>query len=211
MLTLVIGNKTFSSWSLRPWLVLQHLQEPFRERHIRLYQPDTRQQLLAVNPAGKVPVLFDGSLRIHDSLAICEYLNELFPSARLWPEDRADRAEARAVCAEMHSGFQALRSEMGFDLSLRIEHAPSDACAADIRRIVDIWTALRDRHAADGPWLFGHFTIADAMFAPVVCRFLCYGIPLDGPAQAYADHVLADEAMQAWFDAAEAEDAATEA
>ncbi|MEQ6291446.1 glutathione S-transferase family protein [Vogesella sp. GCM10023246] len=209
MLTLVIGNKNFSSWSLRPWLLLKHIGEPFREQHIRLYMPDTQQHLLAANPAGKVPVLFHDNLRVHDSLAICEYLNELFPASKLWPDDVAERAEARAVSAEMHSGFLALRGELPFNVTLRTRHQPSPEAAADIRRICDIWQQLRQRHVDGGPWLFGRFSIADAMFAPVACRFVSYGIELPPLAAAYADHVLADAALLEWFDAAETEQAAT--
>lgn len=211
MLTLVIGNKNFSSWSLRPWLVLKQLGEPFAEKHIHLYSPDSKQQLLAANPAGKVPVLFDGLLRVHDSLAICEYLAELFPAARLWPQERADRAEARAISAEMHAGFTALRSEMPMNACLRTQLQPSADCAADIARITAIWRQLRQRFVADGDFLFGHFGIADAMFAPVVLRFVSYGVTLDPVSQAYADSLLSLPAMQQWLDEAELEQAATDA
>lgn len=211
MLTLVIGNKNFSSWSLRPWLVLKQLGEPFAEKHIHLYHPDSKQQLLAASPAGKVPVLLDGLLRVHDSLAICEYLAELFPAARLWPQERADRAEARAISAEMHSGFTALRSEMPMNASLRTLLQPSADCAADIARITTIWRQLRQRFVADGDFLFGHFGIVDAMFAPVVLRFVSYGVTLDPVSQAYADSLLSLPAMQQWLDEAELEQAATDA
>lgn len=211
MLTLVIGNKNFSSWSLRPWLVLKQLGEPFAEKHIHLYHPDSKQQLLAASPAGKVPVLLDGLLRVHDSLAICEYLAELFPAARLWPQERADRAEARAISAEMHSGFTTLRSEMPMNASLRTLLQPSADCAADIARITTIWRQLRQRFVADGDFLFGHFGIVDAMFAPVVLRFVSYGVTLDPVSQAYADSLLSLPAMQQWLDEAELEQAATDA
>ncbi len=211
MLTLVIGNKNFSSWSLRPWLVLKQLGEPFAEKHIHLYHPDSKQQLLAASPAGKVPVLLDGLLRVHDSLAICEYLAELFPAARLWPQERADRAEARAISAEMHSGFTALRSEMPMNASLCTLLQPSADCAADIARITTIWRQLRQRFVADGDFLFGHFGIVDAMFAPVVLRFVSYGVTLDPVSQAYADSLLSLPAMQQWLDEAELEQAATDA
>ena len=210
MLTLIIGNKNLSSWSLRPWLVLKQLGEPFAEQHINLTASDAKTHLLAAHPAGKVPVLCDGVLRIHDSLAICEYLAELFPAARLWPQDSRQRAEARAVSAEMHAGFSALRSEMPMDVTLRTSVPLSADCAANIARIVQIWTSLRQRHAADGDFLFGHFSIADAMFAPVVLRFVSYGVMLDGLAQSYADSVLSLPAMQQWCDDAETEKAATE-
>lgn len=211
MLTLLIGNKSLSSWSLRPWLILKHIGEPFAEKHINLRAHDHKQQILAANPAGKVPALFDGVLRVHDSLAICEYLAELFPASHLWPQERPIRAEARAVSAEMHSGFSALRGEMPMNVSLRTQHTPSSACAADIQRITQLWTGLRQRFVANGDFLFGHFTIADAMFAPVVLRFVSYGIKLDAVAQAYVDTMLALPAMQQWCDDAELEQAATEA
>ncbi|BAK78184.1 glutathione S-transferase domain protein [Pseudogulbenkiania sp. NH8B] len=209
MFTLVIGNKNSSSWSLRPWLVLKMLDEPFNEQLIPLFQPDTKSRILAANPAGKVPVLLDGQLRVWDSLAICEYLAECFPAARLWPEDLAERSLARSVAAEMHSGFAALRQHLPMDIVSRHSgFAVPEAAAADIRRIVELWEELLHGHQDNGPFLFGHFTIADAMYAPVVARFVSYDVALPARSQAYADHILELPAMQQWYDEAEAEIAA---
>lgn len=170
MLKLVIGNKNFSSWSLRPWLVLRQAGLPFEEIHIGLYRPGTRELILQHSPTGKVPCLFDGDLRIWDSLAICEYLAESQP--QLWPADRAARAEARSVSAEMHSGFTALRSQMGMDIvATKPGQGRTPESEADIARILAIWESCRARHSAAGSFLFGTFSIADAMYAPVVWRF----------------------------------------
>jgi glutathione S-transferase len=203
-LALVIGDKNLSSWSLRPWLLLKRTGLPFREIHIRLRQLDTTAQIAPYSPSGKVPVLLHGDLKVWDSLAICEYVAELAPHARLWPEDRGDRAVCRSVCAEMHSGFLALRSEFPMEINSRITKAPLAASTADIARIVFMWAGLRAKHAADGPFLFGHFTVADAMYAPVATRFRTYGIQLrafgdkSGLATAYVDTVLALPEMEAW-------------
>ncbi|MBI3146867.1 MAG: glutathione S-transferase family protein [Pseudogulbenkiania sp.] len=210
MFTLVIGNKNYSSWSLRPWLVLKMLDEPFNEQLIALDQPDTKSRILAVSPAGKVPVLFDGKVRVWDSLAICEYLAECFPAARLWPEDSAERALARAVAAEMHSGFTALRQHLPMDIvSRHDDFVVPEAAETDIRRIVEMWEELLHHHQDNGPFLFGHFTIADAMYAPVVTRFVSYGVELPPRAQTYADHILELPAMQQWYDDSETEVAAS--
>jgi glutathione S-transferase len=206
MFTLIIGNKNTSSWSLRPWLILAMLDEPFTEVMIRLGQPDTQGKILAVNPAGKVPLLIDHHLKVWDSLAICEYLNECFPGARLWPEDPADRAQARALSAEMHAGFEALRREMPMDVCGRYPREDSNLQVdRDIARIIAIWEELRARHVSDGPFLFGRFGIVDAMFAPVACRFVSYDIALPPASQAWLDHLLATPAMQRWIAGAEAE------
>lgn len=205
-LTLILGNKAYSSWSLRPWLVLKHTGRPFAEVVIPLRQPDTRTRILEHSPAGKLPVLKHGDLTVWDSLAIAEHLAETFPDAGLWPEDPAARAVARAVSAEMHSGFQALRSSMPMDLKRKAPgEGMTEATAADIARITTLWADCRDRFGAGGPFLFGRFSIADAMFAPVVTRFDTYGVALDGAARAYADAVLALPAMREWTEAGRAE------
>lgn len=209
MFKLVIADKNLSSWSLRPWLVLKQLDEPFLEHPIPLRQPDTRERILAISPAGKVPVLLDRQLRVWDSLAICEYLAECFPGAHLWPQDPALRAEARSVSAEMHAGFTALRTHLPMDICGR--HDTPELTAevhADIQRISTLWEDLRQRHHGEGPFLFGHFTIADAMYAPVVTRFKSYGVALQGMAAAYAEHMLALPAMRQWYADAAAEVAA---
>jgi glutathione S-transferase len=205
-LTLVIGNKQFSSWSLRPWIALKQIGLPFREVLVLLRRPETKAEILKYSPSGKVPYLIDGPLGVWDSLAIIEYLNELKPEARLWPEDRAARAFARAISAEMHSGFAALRQHLGMDLKRRPAKGdwPAEA-AADIERVQAIWAEARARYGSGGPFLFGHFTAADAMYAPVATRFHRYGVPLDSGLAAYRDAVLALPAMQDWTAAAQKE------
>lgn len=200
MLTLYLGNKNYSSWSLRPWLALRQLDIPFREARIPLYQPDSASRLLAVSPSGKVPALKDGELVVWDSLAIGEYLAERFPEHGLWPSNARLRAEARSVSAEMHAGFAALRSQMPMNLRASLPgcgHTPE--VLADIARIQAIWQGLRQRHSQHGDFLFGPFSYADAMFAPVVCRLHTYGVALDGVAGRYADTLLALPALQAWY------------
>lgn len=206
MFTLIIGNKNYSSWSLRPWLVLKMLDEPFKEQQIDLFLSDTKARILAANPAGKVPVLVDGKLRVWDSLAICEYLAECFPATRLWPDDAKLRAVARSIVAEIHSGFEALRRSLSMDITLRqIDYESSPAVEADIARVVSLWEEHRASHIADGDFLFGHFTIADAFFAPICTRFQTYNVALPPASQAYVRHILSLPAMQEWYRAAERE------
>jgi glutathione S-transferase len=196
-LTLYVGNRRYSSWSLRPYLALAHTGLAFETRVILLDQPTTRAEIATVNPAGKLPALVHDGLTVWDSIAICEYLHELAPEARLWPTDRAQRARARSISAEMHAGFQALRSNMSMDLCADKSgqgHTPE--ALADARRVCDVW---REALAASGgPFLFGAFTIADAMYAPVTTRFTTYGVELDAACRGYVDAVAALPAMQAW-------------
>jgi glutathione S-transferase len=196
-LTLYVGSKRYSSWSLRPYLALAHTGLPSETRTILLDRDVTKAEILKVNPAGRLPVLYHDDLAIWDSLAICEYLNELAPEAQLWPADRARRARTRAICAEMHSGFTALRNNMSMDVCAEKPgqgHTPETL--ADIRRIVEIWHEALD--ASGGPLLFGRFTIADAMYAPVTTRFTTYGVALDATCRAYVDTIAALPAMRAW-------------
>lgn len=196
-LTLYVGNKRKSSWSLRPYLALAQTGLPFETTTIFLDGPNTRADLKRVTPAGRVPVLHHDGLVIWDSLAICEYLHELAPAAKLWPADRTQRARARSISAEMHSGFAAMRSAMSMDLAVDHHgegHTPE--ALADAARVMDIW---REALAASGgPFLFGAFTIADAMFAPVTTRFTTYGVALDATCRAYVDAIAALPAMHAW-------------
>jgi glutathione S-transferase len=202
---LVIGDKNTSSWSLRPWLAMRHAGIPFEEVNIKLRQPDTKAHILRHSPAGKVPILLtaDGQT-IWDSLAILEFLAEAHPQARLWPEGRSARAFARSVSAEMHSGYAALREHCPMELLARTPMAKlPDAVDAEVRRIVALWRECRRRFGAAGPLLFGAFTAADAMYAPVATRFRTYLPDLapygdDGTAQAYVDALLGLPAMVEW-------------
>jgi glutathione S-transferase len=206
---LVIGDKAWSSWSLRPWLAAKAAGIPFREVPVRLRQPDTAAQIARHSPSGKIPVLKHASFEIWDSLAICEYLAELAPQTRLWPADAKARAVARSISAEMHAGFPVLRSEFSMDFNARIPgRAPSAQARAEIGRIVQIWTAARREFGAGGPFLFGHFTIADAMYAPVASRFKTYGLNLaylgdtTGAAAAYCQTILDLPQMREWGEGA---------
>lgn len=204
-LTLVIGNKNYSSWSLRPWLAMKVAEIPFAEIKVLLRQPDSKSEILKHSPSGYVPALKAGNLTIWDSLAICEYLAEKFPEANLWPEDPEARARARTVSAEMHSGFSDLRGHMPMDIRSHIKRDVPPAVAANIARIQEIWVDCRGRVKSTDPFLFGHFTIADAMYAPVVTRFQTYGVAVDAISAAYAKAVLDLPAMQEWSAAAMAE------
>jgi glutathione S-transferase len=209
--TLIIGDKNFSSWSLRPWLAMARTGIPFAEERIRLRQPESKAAILRHSPSGKVPALKTNGLVVCDSLAILEYLAERHPALLLWPEDPETRAVARSVSAEMHSGFMALRNDMSMDLLTRLPTPPITAdLEADIRRIVSIWRGARAQHGGGGPFLFGGFCNADAMFAPVATRFRTYGVDLalfgdDGSAASYGETILALPELAAWTEGAEAE------
>ena len=201
---LVIGNKNYSSWSLRPWLAARHTGIEFDEIRIPLYTPDAAAQIQQYSPSGKVPVWREGEFAVWDSLAICEYLAERVPS--LWPADLTARAVARSVSAEMHSGFVALRTSMTMNARARGRRvAVTPEIAAEIDRIAAIWTDCRKRFGAGGPWLFGGFSIADAMFGPVVLRFVPYGVSRPGVVDDYVATWMADPHLQAWIAAAEQE------
>jgi glutathione S-transferase len=201
--TLYLGNKNYSSWSMRPWLALKHTGAAFEEVVIPLSEPTTRATVLSYSPSGRVPALKHGDIIVWDSLAICEYLAEIFPEAKLWPEDRTLRAQARAISAEMHAGFAGLREHLPMNVRSSFPgRGVTPEVQADINRIAAIWIQCRTRHAAEGPFLFGHFTIADAMYAPVVSRFRTYRIPLEEVAQGYADAIWALPAVQEWATAA---------
>ena len=202
--TLVIGNKNYSSWSLRPWLVLKQAGLTFDEVGIPLQTLESRAQRLAYSPAGKVPVLVDGAITVWDSLAICEYLAERH--AVLWPQSAVERAFARSISAEMHSGFMDLRTHMPMNCRKTFPgKGDTPEVMRDIVRIIAIWEDCRARHTEAGPFLFGHFTIADAMYAPVVLRFRTYAVELPAVSQAYADAIIALPAMQEWLTAAQVE------
>ena len=206
---LVVGNKNYSSWSLRPWLAMKVLGLPFEERRIALYRPESKAAILRDSPSGKLPCLIDGELRVWDSLAILEYLAETH--RELWPAERAARAWARSISAEMHSGFAALRQHMSMNIRKRYPgKGRTPEALADVGRIVSMWSACRAAHAAAGPFLFGRFSVADAMYAPVVLRFRTYAVELPQVCRVYADAILALPALGEWIAAAEREEESIE-
>ncbi|WP_315833415.1 glutathione S-transferase family protein [Bradyrhizobium prioriisuperbiae] len=206
-LTLVIGNKNYSSWSMRPWVALRAAGIAFDEIVIPLYTDAAdKQRILDVTRSGKVPALVDGDLTVWDSLAIIEYAAERFPEAKLWPQDRAMRAHARSISAEMHSSFGALRNECGMNLHRPVRaKALSVQAQADIARIQEIWTDCRARYGAQGPFLFGGFSGADAMYAPVVHRLRIYAVNVTPPVCAYMEAMQALPAFRQWTEAGLAE------
>ncbi|EGD20082.1 glutathione S-transferase [Xanthomonas hortorum ATCC 19865] len=196
---LVIGDKTLSSWSLRPWLLLRHFQVPFEEIALPLDTPEFQARIAGYSPTRQVPVLWDGTLHVWDSLAICEYVNERWLDGRGWPADLAVRAQARAAAAEMHSGFAALRTQLPMDLARAPSPAHWDAAAErDITRIQALWASLRAEHGHAGQYLCGEFGIVDAMFAPVALRFASYGVPLFEAAGDYLAALDALPALREW-------------
>ncbi len=213
MLTLFIGNKNYSSWSMRPWVLLKEAGIPFEERRIRFdsFEGDSnfKREVLQVNPSGRVPALVDDGFVVWDSLAITEYAAEKFPDRGVWPADAKARARARSVCAEMHSGFGALRTHcpMNIEADLAAMGAviwrDQAAVRADVARLVEMWTGLLEEHK--GPMLFGAFSAADAFFAPVCMRLRTYQLPVPGPVMDYVRRVCALSSVQAWMEDALAE------
>jgi len=203
-LTLIIGNKNYSSWSLRPWLLMKHAGLDFREIVIPLYRADSRAAVLEYSPTGKVPALIDGDLHMWDSLAICEHIAE--KTGFGWPKQPGARALARSVSAEMHSGFQSLREQCPMNVRARKRVPRTADLARDVERAIAVWSECRDRYGAGGPWLFGSFTIADAMYAPVALRFNSYTIDVPaGTAAAYVATVAGDRYVADWRRAAQDE------
>ncbi|MDP9137233.1 MAG: glutathione S-transferase family protein [Pseudomonadota bacterium] len=196
---LVIGNKNYSSWSMRPWIAMRHFGFDFEETVIQLDQPATSRRIGRHSRAGRVPVLHDGKITVWESLAILEYLGEINP--RMWPRNRAARAMARAAANEMHAGFAALRNSLPMNLR-RVRRPLSTPLAADVKadisRIEQLWRDCREAHGKGGPFLFGRFTIADAMYAPVVTRFDTYAVDVGKATRAYMDAVAATKALTAW-------------
>ncbi|SDB47671.1 glutathione S-transferase [Bauldia litoralis] len=204
-LRIYIGYRTVSSWSLRAWLPLTKVGVPFEETLIRYRLPEHKQRLVEISPTGKVPLLVhhrDGEeIKVWDSIAIGEYLADTFPEARLWPADPVARAFARSISAEMHNGFRALREHLPMALLERTPKTIDDPEArADIARVAEIWRQARDNWGRKdgGPWLFGHYTVADGMYAPIVTRFRTYGVTLDPICEAYMEAVCADADLKAW-------------
>jgi glutathione S-transferase len=203
---LVIANKNYSSWSMRPWVLLRQAQIPFEEVQLK-FDDDTRVAGIEnYSPAGKVPVLIVDGQPVWDSLAICETVAEMHPEKHLWPETPEARRVARSICAEMHSGFQALRGAM--PMNIRSRHpgkGMTPASRKDIDRVIALWTDCRERFGGEGNFLFGRFTIADAFYAPVVMRFQTYAVKLPSVAQAYCEAVQALSAVREWIEAARRE------
>lgn len=198
-LTLVIGNKNYSSWSLRPWIAMKAAGIPFEERLIPLFHQDYKQRLLELSPAGKVPILIDGEARVWESLAILEHLAERFPQSGLWPADPVARAHARAISAEMHAGFGPLRNECPMNMWRPIKACDlSPEAQANVRRIDAMWQECRQRFGAGGPFLFGSFCAADAMYAPVVSRLVTYAAPVGPVSRAYMEAVTGTAAFAEW-------------
>jgi glutathione S-transferase len=201
---LVIGTRKWSSWSMRPWLVMTRAELAFEDILVPLRQLDTEEILAAYSPSNQCPVLIDGDLTVWDSLAICDYLADRFPQAALWPKDIQARALGRAACAQMHAGFKSLRGECPMDLTAPLQTMElTEATQADVRAIVRLWRELRARHAADGPFLLGRWSIADAYYTPVATRFRTYGVDLaaygdDGTCAAYSALLLAQPECLAW-------------
>jgi glutathione S-transferase len=206
-LTLIIGTKKWSSWSLRPWMAMKEAKLPFKEIIIHLRQPDTRARILEYCPAGKIPILIDGREMVWDSMAILEYLVHRFPETKMWPQELPALACARSIAAEMHSGFMDLRREFPMDIGADVPMPEASAgAAADIERVQQIWRDARSRFGSAGPFLFGRFSIADAMYAPVVTRFRTYNVPVEPVSAAYMDTILALPSMMAWYRAADDEE-----
>jgi glutathione S-transferase len=203
MYTLYIGNKNYSTWSLRAWVLMKTLDIPFREEKLALYEIDTTQRIRRVSPSGRVPCLHDGDVVVWDSLAIAEYLGETH--RKVWPADAGARAWARSASAEMHSGFACLREELSMSVRLRTAKTPSAATASEVARIVTLWREGRERFGRGGDFLCGPFTAVDAFFCPVAFRFQTYAVALDDVTGAYCRSLLELPAMREW-----AADAATE-
>lgn len=197
---LVIGNKNYSTWSLRPWLLLSHFGIEFEEVQESLQADAIGERLGRYSPTRKVPVLIDGELTVWDSLSICEYVSEVHLGNRGWPSSPAQRATARSISAEMHAGFSALRAEMPMNIRARRHIDLSEAAMADLKRIDAIWS-LAPAHK-EGPWLFGDFSIADCMYAPVALRLLTYEVPLSEPAREYASAITEHPCIRNWMEAA---------
>lgn len=200
-LTLVIGNKAYSSWSLRPWLAMKHLGLAFDEVLVLMGLPSTRPDVLKHGASTTIPILKDGDILVWETLAILEYLNETYAGGALWPKDKAARAHARAISNEMHAGFGALRARCPMNVRRRVEpYALTPEAQQNVDRIQAIWSEARQRYGADGPFLYGAFSAADAMYAPVVMRLHFYAIPVNALSRAYMDAILAHPAMRQWLD-----------
>lgn len=200
MSELIIGNKNYSSWSLRPWLLLKEMEIEFTETRIPLYENSSKEKLLMYSPSGKVPVFVHGQLAIWDSLAICEFISEHYPEKNCWPMAMNDRAIARSISNEMHSGFQTIRNTLPMNCRMnRIFRPISETLQSEIDRVSEVWRNCRLSNSAKGDFLFGPFTIADAMFAPMVLRFSNYGIAVGSIENGYMETIRSLKNMQRWI------------
>lgn len=195
---LIIGNKNYSSWSMRGWLILKAYGIEFTETRIALFTDEFHNRIGQLSPSRKVPALLDGEITVWDSLSICEYVNDTYLHGRAWPIDPADKAQARSVSCEMHSGFMALRNELPMNCRAKQQVEPSDEALKDIARIDQMWAELRQKHAPKGPWLFGDFSIADIMYIPVALRFMTYNIQLSDISNDYIACILSNEWVKEW-------------
>ncbi len=196
---LIIGNKKYSSWSFRPWLLLKVAGIPFTEKKLWIRLKNSYKEIRRYSPGGRVPVLLDGEVTVWESLAICEYLAEKFSEKCLWPEDPRARALAKSISHEMHAGFQSLRQHLPCHFVARYKSFPiAPEAKADIQRILEIWTTCRRKWGRGGRFLFGRFSVADAMFAPVVFRFFCYGVTVDAVSRDYMNAISSLPASKAW-------------
>ncbi len=200
---LVIGNRQYSSWSLRPWLLMKHFNIPFEEKLIPLDLPTTREEIRQFSPSGKVPALIDGEITVWESLAIAEYLNEKFPEKQMWPKDHRARAMARSIANEMHGGFQNMRNHMPHDLKKKLAVFDLGPAKEDVHRVKEIWKKCLNEF--QGPFLFGDFSIADALYAPVVNRFVSYAVPVEGVVEKYVKTIRQLPAHALWIDQGEKE------
>lgn len=196
-LQLVIGNKTYSSWSMRPWLVLKHFEIPFEEILVKLDQPDTRQEILKYSPSAKVPALIDDGFLVWESMAIIDYLAEKFPDKKIYPDEMKSRTRMRSLCLEMHSGFAAMREHLSFHAKKHFPNFDTSKAQKDIERVKEIWSECLEN--SKGPFLFGEFGAIDAMFAPVVGRFKTYDVSLKGPLLEYSNKVMILPAVREWY------------
>ena len=201
---LIIGNKTYSSWSMRPWILMKHFEIPFEEILIKLDLPQTTEEIKKYSPTGKVPALIDNDLVIWESLAIMEYLYEKYPEKKMYPQDSKKRAIARSLASEMHAGFFQLREHLSFNIKKQFDHGDLSSAQNDIERIKAIWTEQLSK--SNGPFLFGDFSIADAMYAPVVGRFVTYKVPIEGSIESFVKSMMNLPALRSWYEGAYKED-----
>lgn len=201
---LIIGNKTYSSWSLRPWVLMKHFNIPFEEILVKLDMPETKMEIAKYSPSGKVPALIDGDLNVWESAAIMEYLNDKYPEKNMYPKDLKQRTRARSLSMEMHAGFGKMRERLSFNVKKSYQNFDFGPAMADIERVKELWT--EQLQVSKGSFLFGDFSIADAMYAPVVGRFVTYGVPVDGLVKNYCEAIMNLPAMKEWYTGAMKED-----